>query len=163
MRRFEFTEKQRQAIQYERYRHPDPNVQKRMEILALKMHGETHQRIAVLAGVSRSTVQRVLDLFWQGGLEKVRQFQWHIPTSDLAGHAETLAEEFRRRPPHTVAEACRRIEELTGIRRGREQVRLFLKDHLGLSWRKTAAIPIPPKQTLPEHAARQADFLKSGS
>jgi transposase len=114
----------------------------------------------VLAGVSRSTVQRVLDLFWQGGLEKVRQFQWHIPTGALAGHAETLAEEFRRRPPHTVAEARRRIEELTGIRRGREQVRLFLKEHLGLSWRKTAAIPIPPKQTLPEHAARQADFLK---
>ncbi|MFV2069808.1 MAG: helix-turn-helix domain-containing protein, partial [Pirellulales bacterium] len=110
MRRFEFTEEQRQAIARERFFHPDPAVQRRMEILWLKLHGETHERIAVLTDTSRRTVQRILDLFWNGGLEAVRQFQWHRPTSELTAHASTLEEEFRQRPPHTVAEACQRIE-----------------------------------------------------
>jgi transposase len=162
MRRFEFTEEQRQTIAHERFYHPDPAVQRRMEILWLKLHGETHERIAVLTETSRRTVQRVLDLFWNGGLEAVRQFHWHRPTSELTAHARTLEEEFRQRPPHTVAEACQRIEELTGVVRGREQVRLFLKQQLGLNWRKVAAVPVPPKQSVEEHAAKQADFLKSG-
>lgn len=162
MRRFEFTEEQRQTIARERFYHLDPAVQRRMEILWLKLHGETHERIAVLTDTSRRTVQRVLDLFWNGGLEAVRQFHWHRPTSELTAHASTLEEEFRQRPPHTVAEACQRIEELTGVVRGREQVRLFLKQQLGLHWRKVAAVPVPPKQSVEEHAAKQADFLKSG-
>ena len=163
MRRFEFTEEQRQAIGHERFYHPDPSVQRRMEILWLKLHGETHERIAVLTDTSRRTVQRVLDLFWDGGLEAVRQFQWHRPTSELTTHVSTLEDEFRQRPPHTVAEACQRIEELTGVVRGREQVRVFLKEQLGLTWRKVAAVPVPPKKSVEEHAAKQADFLKSAT
>jgi len=163
MRRFEFTEEQRQTIAGERFCHPDPAVQRRMEILWLKLHGETHERIAVLTDTSRRTVQRVLDLFWNGGLAAVRQFHWYQPTSELTAHASTLEEEFRQRPPHTVAEACQRIEELTGVVRSREQVRLFLKQQLGLNWRKVAAVPVPPKQSVEEHAAKQADFLKSGT
>ena len=162
MRPFEFTEEQCQTIAHERFCHPDPAVQRRMEILWLKLHGETHERIAVLTDTSRRTVQRVLDLFWNGGLEAVRQFHWHRPTSELAARASTLEEEFRQRPPHTVAEACQRIEELTGVVRGREQVRVFLKQ-LGLNWRKVAAVPVPPKLSVEEHAAKQADFLKSGT
>ena len=162
MRPFEFTEEQCQTIAHERFCHPDPAVQRRMEILWLKLHGETHERIAVLTDTSRRTVQRVLDLFWNGGLEAVRQFHWHRPTSELAAYASTLEEEFRQRPPHTVTEACQRIEELTGVVRGREQVRVFLKQ-LGLNWRKVAAVPVPPKLSVEEHAAKQADFLKSGT
>ena len=60
MRHFHFTEEERKTINHERFHHPDPNVQRRMEILWLKLHGETHQRIAELAQVSRRTVQRVL-------------------------------------------------------------------------------------------------------
>ena len=160
MRRFEFTDEERKTIEYERFFHPDPNVQRRMEILWLKSHGETHQRIAELAGVSRRTVQRVLDLFWEGRLEAVRQFHWHKPVSALDPYRQTLEEEFRERPPHTVSEACDRIEKITGIRRKESQVRQFLRETLGLHWRKTVAIPVPPKKSVEEHAAIQADFLK---
>jgi transposase len=162
MRRFEFTEEERNTINHERYHHPDPNVQRRMEILWLKAMGETHQRIAELSGTSRRTVQRVLDLFWEGRLNAVRQFHWHQPTSALDPHRQTLEAEFRERPPHTVSEACDRIEKITGIRRKESQVRQFLRETLGLHWRKVAAIPVPPKKSVEEHAATQADFLKDG-
>ena len=163
MRRFEFTEEQRQTIAHERHCHPNLAVRRRMEILWLKLHGEIHEWIAVLTETSRATVQRVLDLYWEGGLDAVRQFHWHCPTSAMTPHLSTLEEEFRERPPHTVEEARQRIKELTGVDRSCEQVRLFLKEKLGLSWRKVAAIPLPPKKSVEEHAAIQADFLKSGA
>jgi transposase len=58
-----------------------------------------------------------------------------------------LEASFAEQPPHTVAEAAERIERLTGVRRGPEQVRRFLRKALGLRWRRTAAIPCPPKKT----------------
>ena len=57
----------------------------------------------------------------------------------------------------------RAIEQLTGVRRGETRVREFLRQTMGLRWRKVAAVPVPPKQTLAEHAAHQADFLKDGA
>jgi transposase len=126
-------------------------------------NGEKHERIGQLAGVSRPTVQRILDLYQSGGLAAARTFHWKIPVSALDPHRPLLEEEFRQRPPHTTAEACQRIEQLTGVRRSPTRVREFLHDSLGLKWRKVAAVPLPPKQTLAEHAAHQAAFLKDGA
>ena len=139
MRRFIFTEEVLQALAKERYHHPDPRVQERMEIVWLKSKGETHERIAELSGVSRRTVQRVLDVFAKEGLDGLRKFRWHGQASALTPHRESLEAEFCERPPHTVSEACQRIEELTGVRRKPTQVRKFLRETLHLSWRKVAA------------------------
>lgn len=163
MRRFEFTDDQLGEIERHRFEHPDPSVQRRMEVLWLKAHHETHERIAELAGVSRSTVQRSLDAYESGGLAAVRLFQWKVPTSALTAYRAQLEVELSERPPHSVAEACERIEQLTGVRRSPTQVRKFLRNSLGLRWRKVAAVPVPPKLTLDEHAAKQAAFLKDGA
>ena len=150
------------AIAAERYRHPDPRVQERMEILWLKSLGETHERIAVLAGVSRSTVQRTLRIYAAKGLAGVRSFGWKGQPSALTPHRATIEEEFRARPPHTAHEATRRIEELTGVARKASRVRKFLKEDLGMKCLKVAPVPVPPKKTVGEHAATQAAFLKGG-
>jgi hypothetical protein len=60
-----------------------------------------------------------------------------------------------------VAEACQRIKELTGVTRKATRVRKFLRETLDLKWRKVAAVPVPPKLTVEEHAKKQAAFLKS--
>lgn len=163
MRRFIFTQEVQQVLAKERYYHPDPRVQQRMEIVLLKSKGEAHERIAELAGASRRTVQRVLDLYEKDGLDGLRRFHWHGPSSALTPHRESLEAEFRERPPHTVSEACHRIEELTGVCRKPTRVRKFLRDTLKLSWRKVAAVPVPPKLTVEEHVKKQAAFLKSGA
>lgn len=160
MRRLHFTEEEQNTIAKERFYHPNPRVQRRMEMLWLKQHGETHERIAELTEVSRRTVQRLLGLFAEGGLDAVRQFHEQGRPNGLTPYRESLEEEFRRRPPKVVAEACDRIEKLIGVRRQPTQVRLFLRETIGLRWRKVAAIPVPPKKSVEEHAATQADFLK---
>jgi hypothetical protein len=39
-------------------------------------------------------------------------------------------------------------------------VRASLKTHLGLRYRKVAAIPVPPKKTIEDHAQEQARYLQ---
>jgi transposase len=135
-------------------------VQRHLEILWLKHHGFTQERIATLAGCSRSTVGRTLDQFGEGGLERIRQVQPQEGHSELDTQRGSLEQLFQEHPPHSVKEARQQIERHTGIRRGLTQVRHFLH-RLGLAPRKVAAIPVPPNATLPEHVKVQAEFRKT--
>ena len=114
---YSFPEAVVEAIARDRYGHPDPRVQERMEILWLKSKNEPHGRIAELANVSRSTVQRTLRIYAAAGLDGIRSFGWKGQPSALTPHAATIEKAFRQHPPHTAHEAARRIEELTGVRR----------------------------------------------
>ena len=160
MRHITFSEADVQAIAHERYHHPDPQVQRHFEILWLKHHDFSHERIATLAGCSRSTVQRTLSAYVAGGLEQMRQVPGKEPHSELDDHRASLEAIFTQHPPRSVKQARHLIEEQTGVRRGLTQVRHFLH-RLGLAPRKVAAIPIPPKSTLAEHVKTQAEFKET--
>src|SRR3954464_1833033 len=160
MRIITFTSDARRTLAHDRYHHPDPRVQRKMEVLWLKSHGLNHDDIAAYADVSLRTVQRYLDDYIEGGRSQLRRFGWHQPQSALVEHEHSLEEYFLKHPPRSAKQARAIIAEQTGICRGLSQVRHFLKDRLGLRWRKTGAIPVPPKKTIPEHARDQAAFLK---
>jgi len=127
MARLTFTDEQRQAFRTERFDYPHPRVQLRMEVLWLISLGETYSNAARLAGVSDPTVDRIVAIYRERGIEGLKQFDWITPTSELVAHQTSLEEMFRADPPHTTAEASRRIEEATGIKRGLTQTRKFLK------------------------------------
>src|SRR5262245_12195125 len=127
MRRFTFTDEDLAALRYERYHHPHPRVQQRMEVLWLKSQGLTHEDIARLADVSRRSVQRYLDDFAQGGLQRLRRLAWPGKPNDLAAHQDSLEDYFLEHPPRSAREAQAAIEERTGVRRGLTRVRAFLK------------------------------------
>jgi len=111
----------------ERYEHPDPRVQRRMEVLWLISQGETRTKAGQLAGVTRATADRYVVIFRTQGVDGLRHFDWRKPVSELEEHRESLEESFQKNPPHTVAEACLRIKEETGLERKPSQVRAFLK------------------------------------
>jgi transposase len=158
MRSVSFNPEELSAIAHERYFHPDPHVQRKMEVLWLKHHGETHERIAQLAGVSRSSVQRYLSEFLAGGLDQIRRCPHAGPASALEEHRLSLEDHFREHPPRSVRAAQEVIRQRTGLLRGLTQVRRFLH-RLGLEPRKVAAVPVPPKKTPAEHARAQRQFL----
>jgi transposase len=160
MRPIRFTEEDRRALAHDRYCYPDPRVQRKVEVLWLKSHGLNHDGIAAYADVSRRTVRRHLDEYLEGGLPRRRRCRWHHPKGVLAGHAASLGDYFREHPPRPAKQARAIIERQTGVRRGLSQVRHFLKDRLGPRWRETGAIPVPPKETVEEHAREQATFLR---
>jgi transposase len=125
--RLSFSPEEQQALHKERFEHPDLRVQQRMEVLWLISQGVTYSQAARLGGVSQATVDRYVALYRQGGLGALRAFPWRKPTSELMDHRDALEESFRNHPPHTVAEACARIKEETGLERRPTQVRAFVK------------------------------------
>jgi transposase len=159
MRELTFSNEDLKEIDADRYHHPHPHVQRKMEVPWLKSHGLPHRQIADLAGVSLRTAQRHLEEYLQGGLMQVRRCKWRGPQAVPLRHERSLEEYFWDHPPRGTKEAAKVIFEQTGVRRGLTQVRAFLKTHLGPRYRKVAAIPAPPKKTIEEHAQEQARFL----
>ena len=122
-----FTPEIIETLNYERYHHPVPLVQRRMETLWLKSHDLPHALIAKLAGVSENTIRDYFQLFAEGGVDQLKQVDFYRPDSDLVEHTTSLEAYFHEHPPATIKEAQNRIETLTGIKRGETQVAEFLK------------------------------------
>lgn len=116
-----------QAIARDRYHHPAPLVQRRMEVLWLYHHGHTQADCAALAHVGHRSVQRYLDAYRDHGLAALYRLDWKGAAGKLDAHATTLEDYFLENPPHSAAEARDAIARLTGVRRGLTQVRQFLK------------------------------------
>src|SRR5262245_33536207 len=127
MRAFTFSKEIVAEIRHDRYHHPHPRVQRKMEVLWLKTRGLTHADIADLADVSPRSVHRYLDEFEHGGLQRIRRLGWQGKRCELDSHQQSLEEYFLEHPPRSAREARDAIQRLTGIRRGLSQVRAFLK------------------------------------
>lgn len=98
-----------------------------MEVLWLKSHDLPHALIAKLAGVSENTIREYFQLFIEGGLEKLKEVNFHRPESELSTQVTSLEAYFRENPPASIKEAQSEIETLTGIQRSETQVAEFLK------------------------------------
>lgn len=143
--RIELTEQEQEIVTAERETHPELHVRRKMLVLWSLHCGLKREQAAQVAKVSLATVQRYVAAYRDGGLDGLRQWNVQGPVSDLAAHRETIRAAFEQQPVSTIAEACERIYQLTGIRRGLTQVRRFLTD-LGLKWQRVRAIPVPPKK-----------------
>ena len=140
MLQLEFSEADKHALNHERYHHPHPRVQQRMEALWLKSQGLPHHQIAPLCAISGNTLRAYLTLYQAGGMEALKQLNFYRPQSLLSEQRETLEAHLRAHPQHPINEAISVIEALTGIRRSPTQIRVFLK-RLGLKCLKVGLLP----------------------
>ena len=155
--RVHLTEEQQRIVNEERLAHPDLRVREKMLVLWLLHCGAKHEEAARIVGVSRTTVHRYLAAFRAGGLERLRSCDRHRPQSEMAAYRDLIRESFEKRPVHTIAQACDRIFELTGLRRGPSQVRKFLKD-MGLKFHRVRPLPVPPQKTWPSTSPSRPIF-----
>jgi transposase len=148
----DFTPTDIDALHHERFHHPHPRVQLKMEAVYLKSQGLAHQEICRLVRISENTLRAYLGQFQEGGVERLKRTDWAGTAGELAEHGAALEDYFRENPPRSTAEAAGAIERLTGVRRGPTQVREFL-GKMGLKFRKLGMIPAKAD------AAEQARFL----
>lgn len=135
-----FTTSDVDVLREQRYAHPHPRVQRKMDALLLKSYGLPHELIADIIGVCTNTLRSYFDEFLQGGVDRLFEIHFHAPKSELVPFTGTLENYFRQNPPATIKEASARIAEITGIKRGLTQVRKFVLK-FGLKRRKTGSIP----------------------
>lgn len=138
--KIKFTEAEIKQLAYERYHHPHPHVQRKMEALWLKSQGAQHKDILKYTGITGNTLRQYLRDYQSGGLEQLQKLNFYQPTSELCQFQPTLEDYFRQTPPATVKEAAAKIEELTGIKRSPTRVKHFLQS-LGLKYRKVGMVP----------------------
>lgn len=73
MIQIEFTPEEIDALEYERYHHPDPKVQKKMEVLYLKSQAVEHKDIRRLCRISEPTLVTYLEQYQAGGIEQLKK------------------------------------------------------------------------------------------
>ena len=119
--RVRLTEEEQRVVNEERCCHPNLRIREKMLVLWLLHTGLTRQHAAKAVGVSRATVQRYVAAFRQGGLDGLRQWNLSRPVSEMAAYRELIRASFEKQPATTIAEACERIFQLTGLRCGPSQ------------------------------------------
>ena len=153
MIRLEFSETDIKALQQEKRVHADPRVRRRMETLHLKALGYRHQEIGQIVGITQKTLRDYLRRYQAGGLEALKERNFHQPQSALEPYRASLEAEFQARPAQSMKEAADRIEKLTNVRRSPDQVRRYLTG-LGVKRLKTGQVPAKADPQA------QAEFLK---
>jgi transposase len=136
----EFSDEDKAALNYERYHHPHPFVQRKMEALWLKSQALAHKDICKLTNVCSTTLTRYIRDYQEDGIDALKALSFRRPVSDLDDHRDSLEAYFREHPPASAKQAMATIETLTGVQRSPERVRAFLK-RMGMKCRKAGMIP----------------------
>lgn len=90
----EFTEAERNALHHERFHHPHPRVQQKMEALLLKSHDLPHATIARILQINEGTLLSYLRAYQEGGIEKLKIIPWQGTESELSPHQGSLKDFF---------------------------------------------------------------------
>ena len=135
-----FSETDIKQLHYERFHHPHPRVQLKMEAVLLKSQDMKHKKICKTARISGNTLRSYLRDYKEGGIEKLKETNFYRPGSELNRHRDTVEKYFREHPPAGIKEAMQKIEELTGVRRSENRVREYLKG-IGIKRLKVGMIP----------------------
>ena len=126
-KQFEFSPETVEEINYQRYNHLAPVVQRRMDAIRLKAYGMLHKQIAQIIGITENTLRDYFELYEQGGIEKLKEIHYYQPESELKEHVVSLETYFREHPPVTIKQAQHEVEVITGVVRSETQIREFLK------------------------------------
>jgi transposase len=136
----DFTRDEIEALRYERFHHPHPRVQLRMEAVYLKSRKMENKEICEIVGICPNTLRSYFRMFMEGGVEKLKELNFRRPESELAKHRSSIERFFMENPPASMKEAASEIERLTGIKRSDTQVRKFLK-RIGMKRLKVGTVP----------------------
>lgn len=134
------TDEQLSELQTERFHHPHPRVQQKIEAVLLRAKGLTQREVCDILDIWPNTLRAYLRQYNEGGVERLKRFEAGGSRGVLDDHVETLRDYFSKYPPHTLAEAAEKIEELTGVRRSRTQVGEFLRRN-GFRRIKVGSVP----------------------
>ena len=104
MLKIEFTAEEILRLGYERYHHPHPRVQRRLEVVYLKALGLPHREISRVAGVGGNTLRSYWRAYQAGGIERLKEIRFRRPHSALLAHQTSLEAYFRDHPPASVKE-----------------------------------------------------------
>jgi len=140
MIKVDIKEEDKKNFAKERYEHPHPRVNQRMDALHLTSKGFTNKEICKALDICHNTLLTYYKMYNTGGIEKLREINFNRPKSEMEKHIVEIKEYFIANPPGSVSEAAAKIKMITGIERHETQVRKFLK-YLGFRCLTVGVVP----------------------
>lgn len=137
-----------------------PLIRQRMHVIYLRGIGMKPGACAKAAAVHPNSVTRWVKSYMESGLEQLQQHAVYKPQSELVTYADTIKKDFEYDAPQSIKQACQRIYQLTGLKRGPTQVRHFIRRILNYRYRKYRPLP-GGKKTMKELAQIQTKFIKN--
>ena len=148
MIRFKMTDRDIDELREKRFYHPDPEAQRRADIVLLCVHDIPKAKVAEIFDCHRNTVTNTLHRYEQGGVEGLVSAWRPGRPSALSAYRSIIAESLEHHPVRSVNEACERIRKTTGILRKPSVVRKMLH-RLGFRPLQSGAMPCPKKKLRP--------------
>jgi transposase len=127
-------------LRLQRYEHPHPRVQKKMEALYLKGIELPNRQICKILNIINNTLLKYFRQYMEGGIEGLKEVKFYRSQSNLKKFSGTIAPYFLEHPPRSIREASAKIKEMTGMDRKETQVREFFKS-LEFRFMKVRSIP----------------------
>lgn len=115
-------------------------IRQRAHVILLRSEQLSNDQISNITGLAESTIIDYVHHYLLSGLQWVITLNFRKPVSQLQAFDEVIKEHFSKNPVSTIAQACKEIENLTGILLKNTQMRTYLKK-LDIKWRKVGNIP----------------------
>jgi hypothetical protein len=106
MIQIDFTAEGIEQLHYERFHHPHPRVQQKMEALYLKSQKYAHKEITKLLRIAEPTLLSYLRDYKVGGIDKLKELTSNRPQSMMKQYQESIKAYFREHPPKNLAHAA---------------------------------------------------------
>ena len=90
------TDEQQAELHYQRFHHPHPRVQKKMEALWLKSQNLAHKEICRLVGISPNTLRSYIKDFQNGKVDGLKRLTRHEKVFDAWNMNSSLKTQFLR-------------------------------------------------------------------
>ena len=93
-----FTPEDMETLRTQRFEHPHPHVQLKMETVYLRSQGVTVAQTLQVCNLSKATYYRYLQAYQNGGVEALKTLSFYQPKSQLQEHRTTLEAYFLANP-----------------------------------------------------------------
>ena len=120
--------------------HIHPHIRRRALVVLLRSENTPNNKITSITGLSENTITDYVQCYKEGGIARLTTLNFRKPISQLQPFDEVIKAHFEKNPVAGITQACKEVEELTGITIKNTQMRAYLKK-LGMDWRKVGSIP----------------------
>lgn len=115
-------------------------IRQRAHVILLRSEQLSNRQISHITGLSESTIIDYVHQYLLNDFQWIKALNFRKPSSQLEPFDEVIKEHFSKNPVSTIAQACKEIEDLTGVILKKTQMRTYLKK-LDIKWRKVGSIP----------------------
>lgn len=122
------------------HNHIHPLIRRRALILLLRSENTPNDQITNITGLCENVITGYVHKYLDGGIARLTELKFRKPESKLKPFDSQIKKHFEDNPVATIAQACKEVEQLTGLTLKNTQMRSYLKK-IGIKWRKVNSVP----------------------